>query len=72
MPGIVVADVGQWISGPSNTTAKEDALQALSAFGGDIDRKTARMLLSMWTRRDELSPRDHVEVLKHFYSSCNG
>jgi hypothetical protein len=36
----------------------------LRAFGGDIDRATARMLLKFWKHLHQLSPREGVAVLK--------
>jgi len=70
--GIVLRDEGAWISGPSGNTARQDAIEALAAFGGDIDRRTARMLLSMWTRRSELTPEDFSAVLNSYPKTCNG
>jgi hypothetical protein len=42
------------------------AVLALSAFGGELDQDQAETLLSMWKRKNELSPDDLAEVLEEF------
>ena len=49
-------------------SAVEAAVTALRAFGETVDRDSAAILLSMWSRRGELSPRDRLAVLDQFGS----
>lgn len=44
----------------------EEAVRAICAFGVDKSRETAETLLSMWTRRDELTARERIQVLDVF------
>jgi hypothetical protein len=56
---------------PTRTTTDhpsivDAAVSTLRLFGDDITRDMAAVLLSMWSRRSELSPRDRLKVLDQF------
>lgn len=42
------------------------AVSTLRLFGDDVTRSDAAVLLSMWSRRRELSPADRLAVLDAF------
>lgn len=48
------------------STIIEQAVSALTAFGGDLERADAVILLSMWARRAHLTADDRTAVLDAF------
>jgi hypothetical protein len=44
----------------------DQAVKALTAFGGDLNRSTAARLLTAWQHVGELADAQQLEVLKHF------
>lgn len=44
----------------------EHAYRALTVFGADLNRTTARLLLSLWRYRDSLQPADVDAVVERF------
>lgn len=48
------------------------AVEALSAFGGGLDRERAGRLLKMWEHAPELSLRETAAVLRRFPLAAGG
>jgi hypothetical protein len=53
---------------PASDPAVTAAVNALRAFGDDIDRDTAEQLLIMWRHTPELTDRERAAVLAQFGS----